>query len=87
MAAPAPVAAPAPPPTAAAPSHTDPNAPTSANITARITALVKKPGFGGAAKVKELLVANYGPTVTKGSDIPPEHYAHAIQLFDYYLSQ
>lgn len=88
-AAPAPVAAPAAPPAPAAPAApatpADPNEPTLQNVIARVTAFVKTPGKGGAAKVKEILATTYGAHVTKAQEIPPEHYGHALQTFQYYI--
>lgn len=88
--APAPVAAPAPAPApapVAAPSAapSDPNEPTLQNVIARVTAFVKTPGKGGAAKVKEILATTYGAHVTKAQEIPAEHYGHALQTFQYYI--
>ena len=36
--------------------------------------------------MKEILATTYGPGVGKAQDIPPEHYGHALQTFDYYIA-
>ena len=91
----APASTPAPPPpAAAAPAPPAPAAPAPApvasgglqEIQALITSFVSNPAKGGAAKLKQILAETYGPTVTSGSKIPPEHHAHAIQLLQYHLA-
>lgn len=91
----APASTPAPPPpAAAAPAPPAPVAPAPApvasgslqEIQALITSFVSNPSKGGAAKLKQILAETYGPTVTSGSKIPPEHHAHAIKLLQYHLA-